>query len=131
MFSHIGLGVNDIEKSKLFYDGVMEVLGCICHSSSDKWAGYGKPDEKTTGEDSLWIGLPVNGQPATYGNGTYVALNTSSKEVVGKAYKMAISLGGVDEAKPGIRAEVHPNFYAAYVRDLDGNKLSFVCHYAE
>ena len=132
MFSHIGLGVNDIEKSRAFYDPVMEVLGCVCHSSSDKWAGYGQPDDgKTTGEDSLWIGIPANGEPATHGNGTYIALNASSREVVDQAYSVAISLGGVDEGKPGIRAEAHPHFYASYVRDLDGNKLSFVCHNAE
>lgn len=131
MFSHIGLGVNNIEVSRSFYDGVMEVLGCNCHSSSDTWAGYGRPSDKTTGEDSLWIGVPINDQPATYGNGTYVAINASDRTMVDRAYHMAISLGGVDEGKPGIRAQAHPNFYAAYVRDLDGNKLSFVCHKAE
>ncbi|NNF15724.1 MAG: VOC family protein [Gammaproteobacteria bacterium] len=128
MFSHIGLGVNDIERSRSFYDGVMEVLGCNCHSSSDKWAGYGRPSDKTTGEDSLWIGVPLDGQPATHGNGTYVAINALNRQMVDQAYKMAISLGGADEGKPGIRAEAHPDFYAAYVRDPDGNKLAFVCH---
>lgn len=132
MFSHIGLGVNDIAKSRVFYDGVMQVFGYVCHSSSNSWAGYGDPENtKTTGEDSLWIGVPVNGEAATFGNGTYVALNAESRKVVDKAYDVAISLGGIDEGKPGIRSEAHANFYAAYVRDLDGNKLSFVCHRPE
>ena len=79
MFSHIGLGVNDIKTARKFYDGVMKTLGCHCHAASDTWVGYGRPSDKTTGEDSLWIGVPINGQPATYGNGTYTRYHSKCR----------------------------------------------------
>ncbi len=136
MFSHIGLGVNDIDKSILFYDAVLGVLGYYRHSTSDTWAGYGKPEDEcakhdNTGADSLWINVPFNGEPATFANGSYIAILAQSREAVDNAYSQAISLDAVDEGKPGIRAEAHPNFYASYVRDPDGNKLCFVCHKSE
>ena len=109
----------------------MAAFGYNRHSSSDKWAGYGPPTDKSTGEDSLWIGVPIDGNPATYGNGSYVALNAANRKTVDKAYESALSAGGVDDGKPGLRVDVHANFYAAYVRDPDGNKLSFVCHLEE
>ena len=68
------------------------------------------------------ITIPFDGQPATVGNGVMIALAASSKEQVDKLYAKAMSLGATDEGKPGARMD---NFYAAYFRDLDGNKLNF------
>ena len=62
-----------------------------------------------------------NGQPATHGNGTMVALVVDSKEKVHEVYDKAIALGAQDEGPPGPRMD---GFYAAYFRDLDGNKLN-------
>ena len=65
--------------------------------------------------------MTLDGKPATVGNGMMVALAASSKEQVDAIYKKALELGGTDEGKPGPRGG---NFYAAYFRDLDGNKLN-------
>ena len=64
---------------------------------------------------------PFDGKPATVGNGVMVALQAASKEQVGAVHKKALELGGKDEGAPGPRGA---GFYAAYFRDLDGNKLN-------
>ncbi len=131
MFSHITIGVNNLDKSLAFYDAVMPVLGCERHSSGDSYAGYGPPGDSQFGMNSLWILTPSNGQPASGGNGTNIALNAPDRQAVRDFHRIAIELGGEDDGQPGVREEVHPNFYAGYVFDLDGNKLVVVCHLAD
>ncbi len=128
MFSHITLGTNDLKRAIRFYDGVMAVLGYKKHSTDDTFAGYGDPDDANLGVNSLWILIPADGQPATSANGMNVAFLANAREEVNEFHRKALELGGVDEGKPGIREEAHPNFYAGYVRDPDGNKLVVVCH---
>jgi catechol 2,3-dioxygenase-like lactoylglutathione lyase family enzyme len=129
MFSHVTLGTNDLQRAIRFYDGVMAVLGYKKHSTGDTFAGYGNPDNASLGVNSLWILIPADGQPATSGNGTNVAFLASAREKVEEFHRKALELGGVDEGRPGIREEAHPNFYASYIRDPDGNKLVVVCHH--
>lgn len=128
MFSHIMLGVNDLNSALVFYDGVMSILGYYRESTGETIAGYGSKENIHTGIDCLWIGKPIDGALATAGNGINIAFLAASREVVDAFHKKAVELGGKDEGKPGIRKEAHPNFYAAYIRDLDGNKLVAVCH---
>ena len=71
------------------------------------------------------IGEPYNGEPATVGNGTMVALVADSPERVDRIYNKAMELGGSCEGPPGKRMD---GFYAAYFRDLDGNKLNAFHH---
>ena len=128
MFSHITLGVNDLKGSIDFYDGIMAILGHERHSSGDTFAGYGNPVDADTGVNSLWILAPTDGRPASSGNGTNVAFLAPTRDMVGEFYRKALELGGQSEGEPGIREEAHADFYAAYVRDLEGNKLVVVCH---
>lgn len=128
MFSHVMLGTNNLSESIEFYDRVMPVLGYAREDTGDTFAGYGKKENIGTGANCLWIGNPFNGEPASPGNGVNIALLADTREQVDKFYAMALDNGGQDEGAPGIRAEVHPNFYAAYVRDPSGNKLAVVCH---
>lgn len=75
----------------------------------------------------LGITYPYDKQPATVGNGAMVALQGNSREQVDAVYAKALELGGSDEGAPGQR---YPGFYAAYFRDLDGNKLN-CCYMGE
>jgi len=68
--------------------------------------------------------LPIDGQPATVGNGMMISLLASSKAQVDTVYRKALALGGKDEGPAGPRGE---DFYAGYFRDLDGNKLCAFC----
>lgn len=70
------------------------------------------------------VHIPYDGKSASVGNGVMIALKADRKEMVDELYAKAISIGAIDEGKPGSRME---GFYAAYFRDLDGNKLNI--HY--
>ena len=80
-----------------------------------------------TGE-KIFIGATFDGKPATCGNGTHVAFLAKDRATVDAFYTAALAQGGSDEGPPGLRAHYHPNYYGAYVRDPDGNKLQAVCH---
>ena len=124
MFSHLTVGSNDIARSKRFYDEVAKPLGLVRHMEVPGGLGYGRKD----GRPQLWIVTPLDKQAASVGNGITIGLDAETRPAVDAAYAAAIANGGKDEGKPGLRANYHPNYYGAYVRDPDGNKVCIVCH---
>ena len=131
MFSHIMLGTNDLAQSMAFYDQVMPTLGYARQETGETFAGYGTQEDIGSGVNCLWIGKPLDGEPASSGNGVNIALLAETRAQVDEFYVAAMKSGGSDEGGPGVRHEVHPSFYAAYVRDPTGNKLVVVCHAQE
>jgi catechol 2,3-dioxygenase-like lactoylglutathione lyase family enzyme len=124
MFSHVTVGSNDIARARRFYDGISGALGLVRLADYLEAVGYGRPG----GRPQLWIVRPLDQKAATVGNGITVGLEASDRTVVDSAHAAAIAAGGVDEGKPGLRTHYHPNYYGAYVRDPDGNKVCVVCH---
>jgi len=130
MFSHVNIGIADYDRAFKFYDGLMRLLG-LRQRFADKekgWAGW-QPAEG--GRPLFVIALPFDGQDASPGNGQMVAFAAPTRAVVDQAHAYALSAGGRNEGAPGLRPHYHPNYYGAYFRDLDGNKLCVVCHEAE
>jgi catechol 2,3-dioxygenase-like lactoylglutathione lyase family enzyme len=123
VFSHITLGTNDISKAAEFYDAVMVALGHPLLFKAPQALAYGEP----TGE-KLFVLHPYDGNAARPGNGVHAAFKTDTRAKVDAFYKAALEHGGTDEGPPGLRPHYHPNYYGAYVRDPDGNKLQAVCH---
>lgn len=127
MLSHVTLGTNDLGRAAAFYDLVLAPLGLARAdwNAAQGWAGYARP-----GGDSLpfWIMRPLDGRPATVGNGVTIAFEAPDRAVVDAFHAAALAAGGRDEGGPGLRPHYHADFYAAYVRDPDGNKLCCVCH---
>ncbi len=76
----------------------------------------------------IYIYQPHDGRPATWGNGTHLAFLAESPSEVDAFYSEAMANGGIDEGPPGVRERYSKNYYAAYVRDPDGNKLQAVCY---
>ncbi len=113
------VGSNDYEKSSEFYDAVLEPLKLKKTVTTKKYIGYAHSGELD--KVQFYVTNPVNGEPATFGNGTQITLLADSKEAVKKFYEIAISKGGFDEGGPGVRKD--GNYYA-YIRDLDGNKIA-------
>ena len=130
MFSHIFIGVTDFDRALTFYEPLMLALGVeqrFCERGRP-WAGWqSSPDTRPL----LLIGSPFNGEPHQPGNGQMVAFLAGSRQLVDQVYALALANGGTCEGKPGLRPEYHANYYGAYFRDPDGNKLCVACHRAE
>ena len=124
MFSHVTVDSNDIAKTKTFYDGVTAPLGLVRHAEYPEALGYGL----TGGRPQLWIVRPLDKNAASVGNGITIGLEANNRSAVDAAHAAALKAGGKDEGAPGIRKHYHPNYYGAYVRDPDGNKVCIVCH---
>jgi catechol 2,3-dioxygenase-like lactoylglutathione lyase family enzyme len=129
LFSHIFVGVNDFGRALAFYRALMSVLGVkerFCETERP-WAGWqSHPDPRPL----FLIGKPYDKQLHEVGNGQMVALLASTRAVVDQAYAVALAHGGTAEGPPGVRPEYHANYYGAYFRDTEGNKLCVVCHSA-
>ncbi len=130
MLSHVYLGTNDFEKALEFYRPLMSLLN-LCERFCDaqrQWVAW----EVAPGVRPLFVvGRPYDGRPASAGNGFMVALLASDRRTVDAVHAVALQQGGVDEGAPGLRPEYHSNYYGAYFRDLDGNKLCVVTHSPE
>ncbi len=122
MLLYITLGSNDLSRAKTFYDAALGTLGMVRRVTDEVEIGYGAPTDTRT---RLWVVTPYDQNPATIGNGSMLALEADSRATVDAFYAAAMANGGTDEGKPGLRP-YHADFYAAYVRDPDGNKLSAV-----
>ena len=120
MIGYVTPDNNDLPRAVVFYDKLLAALGAKRMYETDRYVAYGTDEQSTV----LGITKPFDGNPATRGNGTMVALQTDRKDKVDAVYKLALDLGGTDEGEPGPRGE---GFYAAYFRDLDGNKLNCFC----
>jgi len=123
MFSHVTLGTNDWQTAKPFWLAVMRTLDVPVFFERDGGISFG-----TATGPKIFVGPAFDGNPATHGNGTHVAFLANSRAAVDAFYKAAMDHGGSDEGQPGVRPHYHPNYYGAYVRDPDGNKLQAVCH---
>lgn len=121
MIGYATLGTNDLPRALAFYDALLGELGAKRLWDSPRGSAFGT----SITAPGLGIMTPFDGKPATVGNGTMVALVVKSREQVDSLYAKAIALGGTDEGGPGPRGE--GGFYAAYFRDLDGNKLNVFC----
>lgn len=126
MYSHITVGTNDMTRAKNFYGPVMATLGKISFSEGKHHTGYGE-----AGGAQFWVLSPFNREPASVGNGSHVAFLAADRAMVDAFHAVALAHGGTDEGVPGLRPQYHPNYYGAYVRDPDGNKLQAVCYRAE
>lgn len=125
VFTHVTVGTNDLAKARTFYDRVLKEIGLNRVADLDEsgsiW-GVDKP--------SFFVLKPANGNPANVGNGVTVSFEAPSRAAVHAFHETALAAGGTCEGQPGSRSWAE-NAYAAYARDLDGNKLAVYCFKAE
>lgn len=117
MIGYVTLGTNDLDRAAVFYDALLAELGARRFMQGENFVAWSAPQGRTL----LGLHRPFDGKPAAAGNGVMVALLAQRAAQVDQIYRCAISLGAEDEGAPGYR---DPTFYAAYFRDLDGNKLN-------
>lgn len=116
MIGYVTLGTNDLARATAFYDEIARILGHSRMFETDRMTAWGTP-EKTA---MMGVITPLDGEPATGGNGSMFGLPVEREEQVHQIYDHAMANGGSDEGPPGPRGE---QFYAAYFRDPDGNKV--------
>ncbi len=118
MFSHVMLGVNDLEVSKKFYDAVLGALGIAPGAANKNRYFYRSP----TG--TFAISTPINGEPACHGNGSTLGFIAQTTELAEAFHAAGLANGGTTcEEPPGLRDGPYSKLYLAYLRDPDGNKI--------
>jgi catechol 2,3-dioxygenase-like lactoylglutathione lyase family enzyme len=132
VLSYVYFGTNAFDRAKAFYDATLVPLGMErCVTNDPEWdrtsAGWGLYEDGGMRELALWVGIPFDQRPATVGNGSMVAFRAHSWREVDDFHAAALAHGGSCDGAPGLRLHYSPDFYAAYVRDPDGNKLGAVC----
>ena len=118
MIGYVTLGTNDIDRAAEFYDALLQEIGAGRFMETDTFIAWAVGPDKP----ALSVTKPFDGKAASVGNGVMVALAVDSQDKVNALYQKGIDLGGTDEGAPGPRGD--GGFYAAYFRDLDGNKLN-------
>ncbi len=127
VFSHVFVSVGDFDRAFRFYSAVMEGLGIdlrFCEAEKP-WAGWHSAGRS---RPLFVICMPYDGRPHDPGNGQMIAFMASDRTTVRKVYQIAVTHGGSCEGPLGLRPHYHANYYGAYFRDPDGNKLCVACH---
>ena len=118
MFSHIMVGTNDLDRAKTFYDAVLGTLG-VPPGFVDRHRVFWRTP---TGVFSA--SLPIDGQPATFGNGSTIGFACADAAQADAWHAAGVANGGTTcEDPPGVREGANGKMYLAYLRDPDGNKL--------
>lgn len=128
MIDHTGITVSNLEASKAFYVSALAPIGYVLLRESSA-AVTGESDAVGFGvppKPDFWISRGTANSPPVH-----VAFRVLSRALVDAFYKAALAAGGRDNGAPGLRPHYHPNYYGAFVLDLDGHNIEAVCRYPE
>lgn len=127
MLSHVHIGVRVLDRAFTFYAPILAELGLMLKFRDDAggWAAWVSGQAP---RPLFIIGLPFDRREASAGNGQMTALLAANRAKVDTAHRLALAGGGTCEGPPGLRPQYHANYYGAYFRDPDGNKLCVCCH---
>jgi catechol 2,3-dioxygenase-like lactoylglutathione lyase family enzyme len=121
MINHVSIGVSDLARARKFYDAALKPMGFTCLSDGETSLGYGKDGVQ------LWVSVaskPVKPDPES---GLHFCFDAPTRKSVDAFHKAALSAGGRDNGKPGLRADYGANYYAAFVIDPDGYRIEAYC----
>ncbi|MEZ9975328.1 VOC family protein [Vibrio breoganii] len=119
MFSHVMIGTNDMQASKQFYDALLATLGYPTGKIDEKGRWFYFSDSGV-----FCLTNPINGEPATHGNGMTIGFKAADAELVDKWHQVGLANGGSEcEEPPGVRGNSETKLYMAYLRDPAGNKI--------
>ena len=119
MFSHIMVGANDVQESKVFYDAILGTLGCKPGVMDEKGRCF-----YFTKTGIFAITKPIDNQPACHGNGSTIGFAAENPEIADAWHAAGVENGGTScEEPPGVREGAAGKIYLAYLRDPSGNKI--------
>jgi len=125
MLHHVSVGVSDVARAAKFYDAVLGTLG---YKRVMEFLPYALAYGETHPE--FWIQLPHDQKPMSVGNGVHLGFVARTKDQVHKFHTAALAHGGSNNGEPGPRPDYGPDYYGAFVFDLDGNKIEATLHAA-
>jgi catechol 2,3-dioxygenase-like lactoylglutathione lyase family enzyme len=118
MIDHVALYVTDIDRSRRFYEQALEALGYKVALEMDGFVGFAP-------EGGPMFAVRSGKEASTT---AHVAFQAQDRATVDAFHAAAMGAGGTEEGAPGVREHYHPNYYAAFVGDPDGNNIEAVCH---
>ena len=120
MIDHVSLGVSDLERAAHFYEATLAALGLSRLVTRAGTVGFGKRYPE------FWINLRTGMGQKNPDSGTHVCLRASSAAAVDAFHSAALGAGGISDGAPGLRPHDRLKYYAAFVRDPDGNRIEAV-----
>jgi catechol 2,3-dioxygenase-like lactoylglutathione lyase family enzyme len=121
IISHVSVGVRDVERAGRFYDAVLAALGLRRVMADHGGLAWGHKFP------TFWAQQPFDRGAPSAGNGVHVCFNAASKAAVDAFHAAGLRAGGTCDGPPGLRTIYTPNYYAAFLRDPDGNKIEALC----
>jgi catechol 2,3-dioxygenase-like lactoylglutathione lyase family enzyme len=115
--SHVSLGTADLDRAGAFYDRALGPLGCRRVQEFPGGIGWGRHWPE------FWVQTPLDGRPASVGNGTHIAFLARSRAEVDAFHAEGLAAGGRCDGPPGERPHYEAGYYAAFLRDPDGHKV--------
>ena len=120
MIDHVSVAVSDLAAATRFYDGVLATLGIVRLEARPATVGYGKKDPE------FWINLRPGMTSLPGDNGTHICFRAREPAMVDAFHAAALAAGGTSDGAPGLRPQHGEGYYAAFVRDADGNRIEAV-----
>ena len=120
MIDHISVAVSDLSRAARFYNAALGALGYTQLEMRPATIGFGKQYAE------FWINLRADLQAALENSGAHVCFRARSSDMVDAFHAAALNAGGTSDGAPGLRPQHGEGYYAAFVRDPDGNRLEAV-----
>lgn len=127
MLDHVSITVSDIARVAPFWDAVMAALGYPCVARSDSQLGYGTRNNPQDDGHS-YISILPNCGPGLLADNRHWCFRAASRDAVDAFHAAGLAHGGACDGPPGLRNDYHDGYYAAFLRDPDGNRIEAVCH---
>jgi len=124
MIDHVGFSVSDYARARAFYEKALAPLGYVlvmettAQETGKPAAGFG-----ANGKPDFWIG-----GEGKLDKPLHIAILAKDRATVDAFHRAAVAAGGRDNGSPGVRSHYHPNYYGAFVLDLDGHSIEAVGH---
>ena len=120
MIDHVSVGVRHLERAARFYQTVLGAIGYERLEDRLQTVGFGKKYPE------FWINLRMSMPPVAADAGSHVAVRVRTRELVDAFHAAALAGGGASDGAPGLRPQHGEGYYAAFVRDPDGNRIEAV-----
>jgi len=120
MIDHVSVAVRDLAAATRFYEAVLGALGVVALERRPATVGFGKQYPE------FWINLRKDMAPVAPDSGAHLCFRARSTELVDAFHAAALAAGGTSDGAPGLRPQHGEGYYAAFIRDPDGNRIEAV-----